>query len=170
MEETKINLTFNYFWEVTMSRCSRKHSGGKWVEIKTLSKHVSYSAVLVFCWTHSIQKLFMKYFTDGCTLYPKCELLSQGPHIWISLQLKTENSSCIFKQLLSVADLKWVMITEDIYINTICKWNLFLYFWQATALWWKHFRMFGCLIFFITITVETYCLVAFTGIGKPKPG
>lgn len=34
--------------------------------------------------------------------------------------------------------------------------------------WWKHFRMFGCLIFFITIAMETYCLIACTGIGKPK--
>lgn len=78
MEEAKINLTFNYFGEVIGSRCSRKHSGGKWVEIKTLSEHIFYSAVLVFCWAHSIQKLFMKYFTDGCAFYWKCKLLSQG--------------------------------------------------------------------------------------------
>lgn len=37
-------------------------------------EHVSYCIVLFFCWTHSIQKLFMKYFTDGCALYPKCKL------------------------------------------------------------------------------------------------
>lgn len=47
MEEAKINLTFNYFWGVIGSRCSRKHSGGKWMEIKTL-EHFSYSTVLGF--------------------------------------------------------------------------------------------------------------------------
>lgn len=96
--------------------------------------------------------------------------LASWPHIWISLQHKPEKSSCIFKQLLSVADLKWVMVTKDIYIKIICEWYLFSYFWQATAFWWKHFRMFRCLIFFITITMETYCLIARTGIGKIKPG
>lgn len=61
-------IKFNYFWEVTGSRSFRKCSGGKWVEIKTCYNMFLTLQFCFFAELRSVQKLFMKYFTDGCIL------------------------------------------------------------------------------------------------------
>lgn len=128
-------------------------------------EHISYPTILIvfFCWAHWIQKLFMKCFTDGCLFASKMQTAQPDG---LTSGSSTEKSSCMFKQLLPVAELKQRMVTRDSSINVICKWYLFPCFWQAPAFWWKQFGMFECLI--ITTAMETYRLIACTGTGKPK--
>lgn len=159
-----IQLFGGNYWVRILQEAQWREMGGN----QDVLEHVSYYMVLFIFWAHLIQKLFVKYFTDGCALFQNANCLDRWPHIWVRRQHKTEKSSCIFKQLLSVADLKWVMTTKDFYINKICEWYLFLYFWQSTKFCCKHFRMFDCLI--CMIAMETYCLIECTGVGEPKPG